>query len=236
MQQYFYNEIINTDSIQLTKDQNHHIKNVIRLKPNSKVRIIDSLEKCYIGQVAYQEDVKITSLQLVEDNSELKVKITLVSALIKKDKWDFLIQKASELGVYQIVGLNSSRCVVKLDEKKEKKLERWNKITLEACEQARRTHHATVEDVIDFMELEKVKSELNLIAYEDIDNVSYMIKDLPKNITSVTIVIGPEGGFSEKEIKQAVKLGFKPFNLGKRILRSETAGMVAVNLIGNHYE
>ncbi len=236
MQQYFYNEIINTDSIQLTKDQNHHIKNVIRLKPNSKVRIIDSLEKCYIGQVEYQEDVKITSLQLIEDHSELKVKITLVSALIKKDKWDFLIQKASELGVYQIVGLNSSRCVVKLDEKKEKKLERWNKITLEACEQARRTHHATVVDVIDFKEVEKVKSELNLIAYEDIDNVSYMVKDLPKHITSVTIVIGPEGGFSEKEIEQAIKLGFKPFNLGKRILRAETAGMVAVNLIGNYYE
>ncbi len=197
MQQYFYNEIINTDSIQLTKDQNHHIKNVIRLKPNSKVRIIDSLEKCYIGQVEYQEDVKITSLQLIEDHSELKVKITLVSALIKKDKWDFLIQKASELGVYQIVGLNSSRCVVKLDEKKEKKLERWNKITLEACEQARRTHHATVVDVIDFKEVEKVKSELNLIAYEDIDNVSYMVKDLPKHIISVTIVIGPEGGFND---------------------------------------
>lgn len=236
MQQYFYNQVINDKTIKLSKDQNHHIKNVIRLKPNAKVRIVDILEKCYIGEVNYDDDVSITSLELVDSNCELNVKITLVASLIKKDKWDFLIQKASELGVYQIFGLNSSRCVVKLDEKKEKKLERWNKITLEACEQSRRTHHSLVLDIIDFGQLEKVKSELNLIAYEDIENVSYTINDLPDDVKSVTVVIGPEGGFSENEIQRASELGFYPVSFGKRILRAETAGMVAINLIGNRYE
>lgn len=236
MQQYFYNKAVNGSRIQLDKDQNHHIKNVVRLKENTQVRIVDCFEKCYIGEVKYNPEVMISNLKLIEDNSELKVKITLVSALIKKDKWDFLIQKVSELGVYKIIGLNSSRCVVKLDEKKEKKLERWNKITLEACEQSRRSHHALVEDVIHFNELQSVKGDLNLIAYEDIENISYTVKDLPENVRSVTIVIGPEGGFSEKEIQQAIEYGFQPFSLGKRILRAETAGIAAVNLVGNRYE
>lgn len=236
MQQYFYPNAVESDLIVLDDNQNHHIKNVIKLKPNTKVRIVDNLNRVFIGQVEYAPEVMITQLSQIEEKNELAIKITLIAALIKKDKWDILIQKVSELGVYQIVGMNTSRCVVKLDEKKEKKLLRWNKITMEACEQSRRSHLVEVVDVIEFNDIEKYLSDENVIAYEDIEHVSLKLKDLDSNMKSITILIGPEGGFSEKEVQKAMDLGFKPITLGKRILRAETAAIAAVNGIGVLYE
>lgn len=237
MQQYFIDFEINNSEIILNKEQQHHIKNVLRMKEGTQIRIVDTKHELYIGNIQYiDNNVKVISLNEVEADTELPIQITLIAALIKKDKWDFLIQKVSELGVHKIVGLQTQRTVVKLEEKKAKKIERWNKICLEACEQSRRTHCSYVEDIIDISQLQHYRSDLNVVAYEDSSKTSASLATLEKNINSITIVIGPEGGFSIDEIDKMKEFDFIPITLGKRILRAETAAIAAVNTIGVLYE
>ena len=235
MQQYFVNTIIHEDWVTLNDEQTHHIVRVLKMKKGQKVRIVDPSETLYIGEIEPQSPVVVTNLVKTESKSELPIKITLIAGLIKKEKWDFVLQKACELGVYQIVGLQSERSVVKLDSKIDKKLLRFNKICEEACEQCRRVHKVECVDVISFKQLKYYRSELNVIAYEDIDSITQSLNDLPK-VTSITVVIGPEGGFSEAEINLAKEFGYTPIKLGNRILRAETASLVAINTIANKYE
>lgn len=236
MQQYFYSGIINDSKVILDEDQNHHIKNVLRMKPNTAVRVVDTKKHLYIGKIAYTPNVEIHQLERKTEIVELPIQITLVAAFIKKDKWDFLLQKACELGVYQIVGLNSKHCVVKLTKEDTKKLERFNKITLEACEQARRTHAVEVVDIISLKQLKQYMSECNVVAYEKFEKTTPHLKHVLQNQKSITIVIGPEGGFDVNEIQQMEALGFQCVQLGKRILRAETAAMSAIHTVSLHFE
>ncbi len=235
MQQYFYDKEIDGNSIVLNEEQNHHIKNVMRMKAGSLIRIVDSSKTVFIGEVNYNQNIEIINLTRSEENSEADIEITLIAGLLKKEKWEWMIQKACEVGVTKIIPMNTSRTIVKMDRQDKKKLARFNKIALEACEQARRNHLVTIEDVIDFKNIKEYCSELNFIAYEAFTNLTSLKNNL-KQCRSITIIIGPEGGFSKEEIDFAVKNNYQAISLGKRILRAETASIVAINTIVNYFE
>lgn len=235
MQQYFYDKKIDENHIVLNEEQNHHIKNVMRMKAGTLIRIVDTTKTVFIGEVSYQKNVEIINLTRSDENSEIGVEIVLLAGLLKKEKWEWMIQKACELGVTKIIPLNTSRTIVKLEQQDKKKIARFNKIALEACEQARRNHLVVVEDVIDFKNIKEYCSDLNFIAYEAFSNLTSLKNNL-KQCQSITIIIGPEGGFSKEEVAFALKNNYQAISLGKRILRAETASIAAINTIVNYFE
>ena len=191
--------------------------------------------KCYVldTNVLIQTPA---SMDVFEENQS----ITLCCALIKQDKFEWMLQKACELGVHKIVPFVSKNTVVKLDEKKaEKKLIRWNEILLAATKQCNRNTLVELEPVIALKELSNYKSECNLVAYEkENDPSKHMAHYLKDNPQSITVCIGPEGGFEESEIQVLNEFGFDNCSLGKNILRAETAACYVLTAIEyqNHVE
>jgi 16S rRNA (uracil1498-N3)-methyltransferase len=169
--------------------------------------------------------------------TELRGKIFLFQGLPKKDKMELIIQKAVELGVYEIIPVMTNRTVVRLeDAKKElKKLERWQAISVSAAKQSGRGIIPRVTEVHGFKKaLEYAKAlDVKLLPYENERGIPFTRETLDKiNPTdNVGVFIGPEGGFEEKEVQEAKLNGFIPITLGKRILRTETAGLTALSLL-----
>lgn len=242
MQQYFVKETLGNDQeFSFDVEQSHHIKTVLRMKVGQKCSVVDGQsQKFYVEIIDVSQQVVARVVEAILDTNELPIKITVVQGLIKGERWDWMIQKCSELGADCIVPLQSKRCVVKLlNEKNEKKLVRWNKIALEACEQSKRNAVCEVREVIALKDIEQYRSDLNLVAYEDADFKAMPLANLclqHQDIRSVTIVVGPEGGFDQQEIAYLNELNFLTVSLGKRILRAETAAMAAVNMLGFVYE
>ncbi len=228
MQQYYVEEPLEEGKIiQLPKDKAHHAFRVLKLH-HETVRLV-SHGTGWFAEV-YQEGGNGMARILSADPSlnELHTDITLCMALIRREKFELVLQKAAELGVRRIVPFESSRCVVKA---KNEKTARWNAIVLEACEQCKRTQVPECHEPVRFEDLSSFKSNVNLCAYENAGSEASFIHDhLPAD--SVTIVIGPEGGFSEAEVQQLSENGFSSVTLGNRILRAETAAIYACSVIG----
>ena len=217
----------------------NHIKNVLRMKIGEEVNVSNGIDgredRCSI--LSLEEDRINLELQFIkEDQQELPVEITLFQGLPKADKMEFIIQKAVELGAVRIVPLSLSRCVVKLDSKKEKnKLERWQQIAEAAAKQSKRGKIPKIEPVMTMKEAVRFASEMEckMIPYElakDIEDTRRFIGSIQPGMR-VAVFIGPEGGFSEQEIELAVGADIKPVTLGKRILRTETAGMCVLSIL-----
>ncbi len=234
MQQYFVTETLNLHQpFAFDKEQANHIQKVMRMNENEIVKVVDQDKQPFFVTIQYNGKEVLGNPVEALDKQEDKVKVTIVQGMIKKEKWEFLIQKCCELGVHQIVPMISSRTIVKVDVNDTKKLERYNKIALEACEQCKRDSLVEVKTPIRFKEIEAYKSELNIVAYESITSHSLQLKEVLQThpeVTSITYVIGSEGGFSEEEVAQLVNQGFQCVTLGKRILRAETAAMAVVNI------
>ena len=181
----------------------------------------------------YEETVVCHILTEEEEGSELPVRIYLFQGLPKADKMELIIQKAVELGVYQIIPTACRRCVVKLDPKKEKtKLARWQQIAEAAAKQSKRSLIPEIMPVISLREAfaRSQKMQVRLIPYERAEGME-KTREIMKGIRpgdEVAVFIGPEGGFEEAEIEEAMKAQIKPVTLGKRILRTETAGMTVL--------
>ena len=181
----------------------------------------------------YEETVVCHILAEEEEGSELPVRIYLFQGLPKADKMELIIQKAVELGVYQIIPTACRRCVVKLDPKKEKtKLARWQQIAEAAAKQSKRSLIPEIMPVISLREAfaRSQKMQVRLIPYERAEGME-KTREIMKGIRpgdEVAVFIGPEGGFEEAEIEEAMKAQIKPVTLGKRILRTETAGMTVL--------
>lgn len=234
MQQYFIQGELNKDiTVSFNHEQRHHIKDVLRMREGTVVRIVNELGHAAFACVSYVDKEVIGVIQKLDSEiNEMKCKVTLCMGLIKKEKWDYFLQKATELGVYEIVPFESIRTVVKSkDEKVGKKLERWNKIVSEACEQSKRNYIPKILEPIPFVDLIHNKSELNCIAYEDAKITGEKFKSLLNDQKSVTLVIGPEGGFDESEVSYLLENGFHCISLGKRILRAETAATYGLSVI-----
>lgn len=223
MQQFFTDEKLNINQLaSLDKDSLYHLKKVLRKTDGWKFRLVDNTNTIYLVELKGDQALVLEDLK---ENNELDVKITVILALVKSDKFDFCLQKLTELGVYQIVPYEAKRSVVKASN--DKKLERYKKIVREASEQSHRNVIPKICDYVSLKDIDKYLSKHNYIAYEKEDEP---LKDL-KTDDSVTIVIGPEGGFEIDEVEAFVKKGFKSITLGKRILRAETAAIFATSLV-----
>lgn len=222
----------------------NHIKNVLRMRVGEEIAVSNGQDgkeyRC--GIVALEEDCIRCELRFVkEDGVELPSQIYLFQGLPKADKMELIIQKAVELGVYQVIPVSTKRCVVKLDDKKAKsKIARWQGIAEAAAKQSKRGIIPQVTDVMTFKNAVKLASnmEVRLIPYELAEGMT-KTKEIISNIQPgqrIAIFIGPEGGFEESEIAEALENGIDPITLGKRILRTETAGFTILSWLMYHLE
>ncbi|RGS30606.1 16S rRNA (uracil(1498)-N(3))-methyltransferase [Eubacterium sp. AF22-8LB] len=238
MKQVYLDQIINVnDTLALDSKQAHHIFDVLRTSSKEKIRIVTKSSGVFYGHVLDKPKLHIDEkLDVLKEHQS----ITLCCALIKQDKFEWMLQKACELGVSKIVPFVSKNTVVKLDEKKaEKKLVRWNEILLAATKQCNRNTLVELESVVSLKDLVNYKSECNVVAYEkESDPSKHMAHYLQSNPYSITVCIGPEGGFEESEIKVLNDFGFENCSLGKNILRAETAACYVLSAIEyqNHVE
>lgn len=227
-----------SNNIIITGNDVNHIRNVLRLKIGEKIMVSDGSGtdyQCSISEIG--SDMITASIEDVFKNAaELPVKITLFQGMPKSDKLELIIQKAVELGVYEIVPVITKRTVVKIDDKKaDKKLERYNGIAESAGKQSGRGIIPTVKPFMSFKQaLEYAKTlDMNLIPYEEAKGMEYsreVIKDIHGK-KSLGIFIGPEGGFAKEEVDMAIEAGAKCITLGNRILRTETAGLAVLSII-----
>lgn len=221
----------------------NHIKNVLRMKPGEEVEISDGAGKEYLCEIdRYEEEAVILRiLSSAGEPAELPSKIYLFQGLPKSDKIELIIQKAVELGVYEVIPVGTNRAVVKLDEKKAaKKTERWNAIALSAAKQCGRSIIPQVTQVKSFGAALEYAAGLDivLIPYElakGMEETKQLISSVEPG-QSIGIFIGPEGGFEEEEIEKAVNMGALPITLGRRILRTETAGLTILSILMYHLE
>lgn len=239
MQQFFAEPSwIQGNSIYIEGADVNHMKNVLRMKPGEDVRINDGSGKTYLCCIDhYEEDRAILDvLTELDSDTELPSRIVLFQGLPKGDKMEWIVQKAVELGAYSIVPFAAKRSVVRLDEKKSaKKQVRWQAIAKGAAEQSGRGIIPEVSGVMTFAEaLESAKEmDVLLIPYEmekGMAETARVVEGIRPG-QSVGIFIGPEGGFEEEEVERAKKAGAYPVSLGKRILRTETAGLTALSIL-----
>ena len=223
---------------QITGDDVNHIANVLRMKEGEKLVISAGRGVDYLCAI---ESFQPESVELVIEEerpvqTELPSKLILFQALPKADKMEWIIQKAVELGAAEIVPVSSRRCVVRLDDKKkEKKLARWQTIAEAAAKQSGRGKIPEIHTVLSFSQALSYAEELDtvLIPYELSDNMAESVEVMKKAAggRSIGIFIGPEGGFERSEVEAAMEAGAAPVSLGKRILRTETAGMTALSVL-----
>jgi 16S rRNA (uracil1498-N3)-methyltransferase len=226
------------ETIIITGSDVNHMKNVLRMKKGEHILISDGMDREYECEIIKldSEAVEAKIIDVFGSAAELQTKITLFQGLPKSDKMELIVQKAVELGVYEVVPVVTRRTVVKLDEKKaRKKVERWNTIALSAAKQAKRGRIPEVRPLMTLKEAFSYSQEFDasIIPYEDAKGIGHsrqVLHDL-KGSSHIGIFIGPEGGFEESEIEEAKKLGITPITLGKRILRTETAGMAVLSIL-----
>lgn len=220
------------------KDVNH-IKNVLRMKIGEEVSVSNGLDgneyRCQIQEFG-EETVTLKLMFIKQDGVELPSKIYLFQGLPKADKMELIIQKAVELGVYEIIPVATKRAVVKLDDKKAKsKIARWQAISEAAAKQSKRAIVPKIGDVMTFAEAVKYAAgmEKKCIPYElaeGMEKTKEWVESIGRK-ERVAVFIGPEGGFEESEIELATQNQILPITLGKRILRTETAGFTVLSWI-----
>lgn len=236
MHRFFVDGVISNNEFKIYGNDFNHIKKVLRISENEKIEIVNN-KKLYLGNIKIFDDyILVYNLVFLDENTEMNTKIHLLQCILKGEKMDFVIQKSVELGVFDITLINSKRCIVKIDKKKEsKKIERLNKISYEASKQSKRMIVPEVKGPIDIKEvINFTKDAVVLVAYEQDKDISLKekIKNINKNSQSeIYILIGPEGGFDKEEIEYLTKNKVLSIGLGKRILRAETAGICCLSIL-----
>ncbi len=233
MQQYFSTKK-QGEYLVISELDYHHIKNVMRFKSGDKIMVVFDSQLFNCELIFLEDSVLAKILSQVQHSPELKNKITLIYGIPKGDKFEFVLQKACELGVSTIVPFLSERTIVKIEDNKvEKKRERWQKIIKEAAEQSHRTTITEVIAPIKQNELVKYLSEVNICGSEQEcgKGSTALFNILKEKPGSISVIVGPEGGFSHQEFEYFEELGFKGVSFGNRILRSETAALYIVSII-----
>lgn len=239
MYQFFVDDAqVHEHEIVIEGSDVNHIRNVLRMKIDERIRISNMSGKAYFCHITLiTEDMVVAEIDSEDDNgTELGNRITLFQGLPKGDKMELIIQKAVELGVYKIVPVSMKNCVVKLDEKKAaKKVERWQSIAESAAKQSKRTIIPLIDKPVPYkLALEKAgKLDVTLVPYENergMDATRQIMGQIKKG-QSIGIVIGPEGGFAPEEIKLADDNDMHRISLGRRILRTETAGLATLAML-----
>ena len=226
------------DEIVIRDADVNHIKNVLRMKPGETVLVSDGNDREYVCTLTdiSDEEVHAKIENINGPTRELSIKVTLFQALPKGDKMETVIQKMVELGAFSIVPVSTKRCIVKLDEKKaEAKTKRWNAIAMSAAKQSKRGIIPQVLKPVTYKEALDMAKEMDmvLIPYEEAKNME-QTRDVISRIASgmeIGIFIGPEGGFAPEEVRQILEIGGYDITLGRRILRTETAGMALMSVL-----
>lgn len=245
MEHFFVSpENVGEDEVFIKGGDVNHIKNVLRMKPGDELLVSDGTGNdfvCVIGEIEKEADR--IRCQITDNGIVIKEPATrffLFQALTKSDKFEFIIQKAVELGVHEIIPVRTARCVVRYDEKRQKnKALRWRKISESAAKQSRRGIIPEVKDIVSFEEALTYAKQLDavLIPYENFKDMKYTRETLASinSGSDVGIFIGPEGGFEPDEVEAAVSAGARQISLGSRILRTETAPLMILSILGFMY-
>ncbi len=225
-------ENINNDTVTIKGGDAKHLKTILRAQPGDRISVVTE-SKEYIAEIkeVKQENIICSLIEEIMSDNETKINITLCQGIPKQTKMETIIQQNVELGVKRFIPLITERTVVKLNDKdrEQKKLDRWQKIARESAKQSKRNIIPTVEPLMTVGELvEKLKNEdaLVLVPYE-LEDVKQLKDVLLEPKEDYYIIIGPEGGFDIKEIEMFKEIGAHIVTLGKRILRTETAGIVS---------
>lgn len=237
MQRYFVEEKLKLNHLfSCQEDQIKHMSRVMRFRPKTQVICIDPFENVFLCEIQNVDSGQLLPIEKLDDNHELDVDVTLVYGLPKNDKFEFVLQKTTELGVNRIVPFFSQRSVIKGDKNSfSKKYVRYQRILKEASEQSGRLKIPKLMQAIKLNEISQYLSDYNLVAYEEASKqgeASHLSQVMNSSYESITIIVGPEGGFDEKEITYMKSLGIVECSLGKRILRSETAPLYMMSVIG----
>lgn len=223
----------------LSPEDSLHALKVLRMKPGDPAEVI-SRETRYQTVIESVRDSQVVlhAVSLLP-STEPQLKITLFQGLPKSDKMDWIVQKAVELGAVRIVPVAFSRCVVHLNEKEAlKKQERWQKIAREAGKQSGRCIIPEVTVPLSFRNLPDLLPQLEqvVVPWEEChEGGPLAFVEKHPSLSSLGVVIGPEGGISPEEIQALMNVGGKPVTLGKRILRTETAGIAALSVFFGLY-
>jgi len=230
----FFAKITDMKSIVLSSEDINHIVNVLRLRVGEEIVVCDGYCNDFLCQVeaVLKKDITLRLLSKTANEHETKTRITLFQGLPKSDKMELIIQKCVELGVYSIIPVETKRSIAKIKDNVDKKQARWQSIALSAAKQSHRGIIPEIGSVIGFEEALKqmVLFDLPLMPYEleNSKSLNSALKEANEKPSNIAIFIGPEGGFDGVEINLAKQAGIIPITLGKRILRTETAGFAAL--------
>lgn len=244
MYQFFVEDTqVSASAVTIEGSDVNHIKNVLRMKCGEKVRISTQSGKNYYCELTEitENIVQADILEEIAEGTELPNKIYLFQGLPKADKMELVIQKAVELGAYEIIPVAMKNCVVKLDDKKaENKVRRWQEIAKSAAKQSKRSLIPKVRMPLTYKQAVEMAKELQavFVPYENERGMA-ATKEAVERLTlgqSIGVFIGPEGGFSPEEIALAKDENMQLISLGKRILRTETAGLATLAILAYHLE
>lgn len=229
---------ITEDKVKMEGSDVNHMKNVLRMNVGEELLISDGHGADYICRISNitQKEIEAEIIRKEKEGTELSVQIYLFQGVPKSDKMEWIIQKAVELGAYQIVPMATHRCIVKLDEKKEAaKRKRWQSIAESAAKQSRRGVIPQIHPVVDFKQAVKMAEDFSCkwIPYEnfkDMESAKKILEQIHPG-DKIAVYIGPEGGFESWEVDYAIEHGITPVSLGRRILRTETAGLMLLSVL-----
>ena len=229
MQRYFALD----ENLNISDKDKHHIIDVMRMKIEDTIEIVYA-EVVYLCQINYidKKNVKYKLLKKLDTNNELSVNVTVAVSLVNEKKLDFILQKCTELGVTDFILINSERSKIKIDEKKEKKIERWNTITKEAAEQSHRNKWPHIIDIMTIDDILNLEYDIKIVCSTKENKKT--IKNVLQNSTNydrIIVVVGPEGGLTDLEEEKMMKNNYIPVNLGNMILRTETVPIYIMSLI-----
>lgn len=229
MQRYFAID----KKLNISDKDKHHIINVMRMKEKDNIEIVYD-EKVYLCEInnITKKDVSYIIKEEKNENNELSLKITIAIPLLNEKKLDFIFQKCTELGINDFIIYECERSKIKINDKIDKKLDRWNLICKEACEQSFRNCLTKVDGIKKLSELVKLDYDMKLVA--STKKIKKTLKNMLQNSTkyaNMIIVVGPEGGLSEKEEDYLLNNGFVGVTFGNTILRCETAPMYVMSAI-----
>lgn len=235
MQRYFGLEKIDNKFI-LRDDDIYHIKTVMRMQDNDTIEVVFDKKVYECCLVNVKSNIEILIEKELQKKSKNEKFVNLIIPILKENKLDLILQKATEMGVYQITIIPMKRCVIRADEGKiNKKIDRWNRIVKEASEQSKRVEIPKIDFLKNLKKLEKCDG-LNLVcSTREHEKSIKRVLTKNKNCDRINLVIGPEGGFDETEEKYLVDLGYEPITLGDRIMRVETVPLFLMSVIDYEY-
>ncbi len=237
-------EAVQGDTIVFDSELAHHMGKVLRLSPGEQVTVCTGDGMVYVAVLEqfHKDSVTAHILETLDNQKETDVQIVLYQGMPKGDKLELIIQKCTELGISAVIPVETSRSIVHLDSSKAaKKIDRWQKIAHEASQQSKRVQVPTVGPYLSWKQcLQQLLQDdgLTIIFWEDeqTQSLKALLKSQPQKPQKINLIVGPEGGLSEGEVNQLRQIGAVSASLGKRILRTETAGLAGAAIILYEYD